>query len=107
MMLYRFARFVIFYLLAFCWHGAVAQNAPDSTKIDTVRNKYLPTGLRIGTDILSLVRTRTQDNFHGWEVNGEIDFSRYFLTIEYGTWGRNLNSDSAAYANTGDYWRAG
>jgi hypothetical protein len=67
----------------------------------------LPTGLRIGTDIISLARTRTQDNFHGWEVNGEIDFSRYSLAIDYGTWGRDLNSDSAAYANTGDYWRAG
>lgn len=108
MMLYHVAlRFLIFFLLILCWNGTLAQNDADSAKVDTVKNKYLPTGLRIGTDIISLVKTRTQDNFHGWEVNGEIDFSRYFLAIDYGTWGRNLHSDSAAYSNTGDYWRAG
>ena len=88
--------------------GAVlAQPATDSVAVDTVRNRFVPTGLRFGTDIVSLVKTRTQDDFHGWEVNGEVDFSRYFLAMDYGTWGRDFHSDSAAYSNSGDYWRVG
>ena len=36
-----------------------------------------------------------------------FNFSRYYVAIEVGRWGRTLNSDSAAYANSGSYWRAG
>jgi hypothetical protein len=86
---------------------AGAQASRDTIKTDSIRNKYLPTGVRIGTDLISIVKTRTQDNFTGWEVNGEIDFSRYYFVLEYGKWGRDLNSDSAAYSNLGRYWRAG
>lgn len=86
-------------------HGQ--DTARDSVKTDTLKNKYLPTGLRVGTDVISLVKTGLQSNYHGWEVNGEVDFDRYFLTVEYGTWGRDLGSDSVRYANEGTYWRAG
>jgi len=84
-----------------------AQNTQDSVATDTLRNKYLPTGIRVGYDLLAFGRTRFQDNFQGWEIQGDADFDRYYLAVEYGSWGRNLNSDSARYANTGNYWRAG
>lgn len=87
--------------------NAAAQKGQDTLKVDTVRNKFLPTGIRIGADIISLVKTRTQNNFEGWEVQGDIDFNRYYVVLEYGTLSRNLRADSASYANTGRYWRAG
>lgn len=83
------------------------QAAKDTVKTDTVRNQYLPTGIRIGTDVISLVKSRSQDNFNGWEVNGEMDLGRYYLSLEYGKWGRNFNADSAIYNNDGRYWRVG
>lgn len=79
----------------------------DTVKTDTIKNKYVPIGVRIGTDVISIVKSRVQDNFNGWEINGEIDFNRYYLALEYGNWGRNLNSDSAAYTNDGKFWRVG
>jgi hypothetical protein len=79
----------------------------DTVKLDTVRNKYVPTGIRVGTDVISLVKSRFQDNYSGWEFSGEIDFSRYYLAVDYGKSGRNLNSDSAAYVNDGRFWRVG
>lgn len=87
--------------------NVAAQTKADTVAVDTVRNKYFPTGIRVGTDLISLVKSRTQNDFHGWEVNGEIDFNRYYLAVEYGTWGRNFYSDSASYVNDGRYWRAG
>ena len=87
--------------------NVLAQNGQDTVKVDTVRNKYFPTGIRVGTDAISLVKSRTQNNFEGWEVQGDIDFNRYYLALEYGTWGRNLYADSAAYSNSGTFWRAG
>jgi hypothetical protein len=76
-------------------------------KLDTVRNKYLPTGIRIGTDVIALIKSSRQDNFKGWEVNADVDFNRYNLALDYGAWGRDFSSDSATYSNDGRYWRAG
>ena len=95
-------------LVLFLSHaGSFAQSKEDTVKTDTVTLKYVPTGIRVGTDIISLIKSRTQDNFHGWVVSGEVDFDRYYLAFDYGSWGRNYRSDSAAYANDGKYWRIG
>lgn len=83
------------------------QSRKDSVVVDTVRNKYMPTGVRAGFDVLAWGKSRFQDDFNGWEFVGDIDFNRYYFVLEYGNWGRTLNSDSAAYANDGKYWRAG
>lgn len=84
-----------------------AQPADTTVQVDTVRNRFLPTGVRFGTDVIALVKSNVQDNFTGWEVNADVDFDRYFLAIDYGSWGRTLSSDSANYQNDGKYWRAG
>ena len=100
---------LIFCLLLMCSasHVLAQQARPDTVKVDTIRHTYVPTGIRIGTDLISLVKSRTQDNYTGWEVNGEIDFGRYYLAIDYGRWGRNLNSDASTYSNDGKFWRVG
>lgn len=97
---------------------AIAQ-PNDSTRvpIDTVKNRFLPTGIRIGTDVIALIKTGTQDNFSGWEVNADVDFKRFYLNVDYGAWGRNFSNfyeDTVAdltyqsvYRNDGRYWRAG
>lgn len=84
-----------------------SQAGPDSVAADTLRNKYLPTGIRGGMDLLALGKTRFQNGFNGWEVQGDVDFGRYYLVLEYGSWGKTLNSDSSDYANDGTYWRVG
>jgi hypothetical protein len=76
-------------------------------KTDTVRNKYLPTGVRFGTDIISLVKSNYIESFKGWEVNADIDFYRYYLSVDYGSWGRTYFPDGGRYANDGTYYRAG
>ena len=85
-----------------------AQSEADSVATDTVRNKFVPTGIRLGFDAVNVAKSRFQDNYNGWEFEGDIDFNRYYLTLEYGHWGRNLVADSTAtYANDGNYWRVG
>lgn len=70
-------------------------------------NKFLPTGIRVGTDLIAIAKSQFQNDFSGWEVNAEMDISRYFLAFDYGSWSRNFSSDSASYRNEGSYWRAG
>jgi hypothetical protein len=79
----------------------------DSVKTDSVRNKYVPTNIRIGTDLIALIRSNMKDDFKGWEVNADLDFYRYHLAVDYGSWGRTYRSDSADYDNDGRYFRIG
>ena len=77
-------------------------------KKDTVFNKSAkPTGIRIGTDILSIIRSPLDDSYSGWEVSTDVDFYRYFLTAEFGQWGRDFVSEDQTYTNDGTYWRIG
>lgn len=84
-----------------------AQSDADTIAIDTVRNKYLPTGVRVGFDAVAYAKSRFQENFNAWEVQGDMDFHRYYLALEYGRSERNLQADSTSYANDGTYWRVG
>ncbi len=78
----------------------------DSVRADSVHS-YVPTGIRIGTDLVSLFKTQYQNDFRGWEVNADVDFYRYYLVLDYGSWGRTFSSDAGHYSNDGTYWRAG
>jgi hypothetical protein len=98
-----------FFVVAALSQTPTRDTASDTTtaKVDTVKNRYLPTGIRIGTDVMALVRSQVRDNFSGWEVNGDVDFSRYYLSVDYGQWQRTLNADSSHYKNDGRYFRVG
>ncbi len=100
-------RLIEIFLLWLLSIEGLSQNR-DSFQADTVkRPSYIPTGIRIGTDVISLFKTQFQSDFSGWEVNGDIDFYRYYLALEYGSWSRSFASDSGDYKNDGTYWRAG
>ncbi len=88
--------------------GAFAQK-PDEQKqnADTVRNKFLPTGIRVGTDVISLIKSNYVKSFTGWEVNADVDFYRYYLTADFGSWGRTYFPAGGAYNNDGRYYRIG
>jgi hypothetical protein len=79
----------------------------DTLSTDTLKNKYLPTGLRIGTDVLSIVQSYAGQKFDGWEVNADVDFYKYYLVIDYGSWARHLTLPTGNYENDGNYIRVG
>jgi hypothetical protein len=87
---------------------ALLAQKSDSLKVEEEEvNKFLPTGIRVGTDLISLVRSRTDDSFSGYEFNAEVDFYRYYLVAEMGRWEREFKTDAEDYANSGNYFRAG
>lgn len=94
-------------LIAVTALSQVATPKTDSLMVDTVKNRFVPTGIRLGTDVISIIKSQRQENFQGWEVNADVDFHRYLLAIDYGTWARTFAGDSANYENDGKYWRAG
>jgi hypothetical protein len=83
--------------------AAIAQKK-DSLR---VRPSYIPTGIRVGTDVISLIRWQADDSFSGYEVNVDVDFYRYYLAAEVGHWERNFLTDEEYYNNGGNYFRVG
>ncbi|MBX2947347.1 MAG: hypothetical protein KF725_16075 [Cyclobacteriaceae bacterium] len=76
-------------------------------KADTVERSYVPTGVRFGVDMISIIRTPIEPKFSGWEAAADIDFDRYYLVLEAGRWSRDLSSENDTYSNRGNFWRAG
>ena len=94
--------FILFPLLATAQKSDTVKH-----KADTVRSKFKPTGIRFGTDLISIGKSQYVKTFTGWEVNADVDIYRYFLALDYGSWGRKYSTDSANYSNTGRYYRVG
>ena len=74
---------------------------------DSLKKSYRPTGVRAGVDLVSLILTPISDNFSGWEGSVDVDFYRYFLVLEAGSWSRDIVTETNIYSNTGNFWRAG
>jgi len=97
--------FFSLFLVIACAASSFGQEKP-ATRADTLKNKYFPTGLRVGFDAISIIRS--QDNaFKGWEVNVDTDFSRYYFTVDYGYWATNQLLGNGNYQNAGNYLRVG
>lgn len=77
---------------------------PDSLK---VRPSYIPTGIRIGTDLIQDIKGYTNYTFDGWEINADIDFHRYYLAFDYGKWAQIATLPNGRYNNDGNYFRVG
>jgi len=98
-------RFLNSILIGILATSTVAGQTNDSTS--TVRPGFLPTGIRVGVDLISLIRSQTDDSFSGYEVYADADFAHYYLAIEAGRWERNFITDEEHYVNGGNYFRVG
>lgn len=97
--------FASIFVLFFVTVSLLAQT--DTAKVK-VRNKFAPTGVRVGTDLISIVRNYSDDTFNGWEVNADVDFSRYYFILDYGSTTRTfVSGDSLNYTSEGNYFRTG
>jgi len=87
--------------------GASGQLRLRDTTKTTHRNRFMPTGMRVGVDAVSIIKDRRQENFSGWEASADVETHRYLVAADYGKWGRIFSTDSVSYRNDGTYWRAG
>jgi hypothetical protein len=99
--MFRYWINILFLLTPFC--ASAQQDTVQAKRWD----RFAPTGVRVGTDVLALAISRWDNRFTGAEHTIDIDFSRYHLVLEAGNWGRTRTGDSILYTNDGRYWRAG
>jgi hypothetical protein len=74
---------------------------------DTTARRFIPTGVRFGPDLYSILNSYYNEKFTGWEVAADIDFYRYYLVAEYGAWASDILLDNGVYNNDGNYFRVG
>lgn len=87
--------------------GQVKQKADSLIAELDSSTMYIPTGIRIGTDVISMVKTFSKDNYTELNFYADIDFHKYLFNVEYGRVERSLFNDSAAYHVKGSYFKFG
>jgi hypothetical protein len=89
-------------------HLSSAQDKPEQTlPVDSTSSKYIPTGVRIGYDLMTLGKSQFGNRMNGWEIAVDADFHRYFLVVEYGRWAVTDPLSNGTYSNDGGYYRIG
>ncbi len=75
---------------------------------DSVKGKFIPTGVRFGTEAINIVRTFTEEDVTEFTFTADIDFHRYFLNVEWGRLDRTRQNDMGhQYEISGSYFRIG
>lgn len=94
---------------------SVAGYGQSNLQPDTTKGKFIPTGIRIGFDLISSgeavidkgLQVFTQGEYNELQFAADIDFYRYFLNVEYGIYDRQWTRDDGYYINKGSHFKIG
>lgn len=91
----------------FCCIFVNAQEEKETQIVDSIQyiQKY---GLRVGTDIGKLIRTATDDDYSGFEINGDFRLTKkLFVAAEIGVEEKTTTTDFLSSTGSGSYIKAG
>lgn len=95
-------------ILLVCSSTVFSQNEKQNeTEADTLvyKQKY---GLRVGADISKLVRSFIDDDYQGFEINGDYRLTqRLYIAGELGNEERTLSNEALNVTSKGSYFKAG
>ncbi len=67
----------------------------------------LPSAVRIGTEVIMIGESAVKNGKQKFEIIGDIDVYKYFVTAEYGWSKRQIVTEEFDYRNSGSYARIG
>lgn len=87
----------------------VAQDSPYSVPTDSTNKgkKFIPTGIRLGADILGPVLYAFDNKLLSYEFTAEIDISNFYLIYETGHVDFAEKNDNVDYMVNGNFTRIG
>ncbi|ARV08759.1 hypothetical protein BTO05_03570 [Winogradskyella sp. PC-19] len=94
-------------ILLLCSSTVFAQEEEQETTSDTIvyKQKY---GLRLGADISKLARSFFDDDYQGFEINGDYRLTqRLYIAGELGNEERTLSNEALNVTSKGSYFKAG
>ena len=93
--------------MTLCIQIGHAQNTLSVT-IDSAKGKFIPTGVRVGVETINIIRTFNDSDLTEYTFLADIDFHRYFLSLEYGRLDRTRQDQfGSVYNINGSYFRVG
>ncbi len=108
---------LFFSLISFSMFG---QRTGSNAEIDSAEQKiveperpkvpksfYIPTGVRIGTDLVALGVNVFGNNRQRYEFQADVDFHRIYLVGSYGINQYQISGEGFEYSNDGNYFRIG
>lgn len=99
---------LLFFISSLC--ALYSLQAQDSlqTNIDTLAMTKQTYGLRLGGDVSKLLRTALEDGYSGFEIMGDLRFSkRFFAAVEIGFEDRDWDKDNLKANINGSYAKLG
>ncbi|MEO0555727.1 MAG: DUF6048 family protein [Bacteroidota bacterium] len=75
---------------------------------DSVKGKYIPTGIRIGAELINIGRSASNTDLSEYTFTADIDFNRFIFNVEFGTYDRSFDDRAGSlYSVSGTYFRIG
>ena len=71
------------------------------------QNVWVPTGLRVGADILGPTLSAFNDSRSFWEFNADVDLKNFFFVTEFGFAKANEEGGTSSYSSEGSFFRVG
>jgi hypothetical protein len=71
------------------------------------KERYIPSGIRLGADLPSLANQAFSQNLKPVEFTADIDFGSFFLVADYGNVVFTQNELLHSYQSSGSYFRTG
>lgn len=93
------------FLFLFCLH--IGAQETETKALDSIKysQEY---GLRVGTDLSKLIRTVTDDDYSGFEINGDFRLTKkLYIAGELGTEKKTTNTDFLSATANGSYIKVG
>ncbi len=85
----------------------VQGKAVEAPKPKVPASFYIPTGLRVGTDLVALGITAFGGDRQRYEFEADVDFHNFYLAGSYGIASYELVEPTFNYANEGSFFRIG
>lgn len=86
-----------------CW----AQEDSTIVVVSDTTVSYRPTGLRLGADLVGPAKIFFSNQLKEWEISADIDFNKYYLSIDYGQARQTLEGSDFIETNKGSFFRIG
>jgi len=99
---------LLFFISMFFMSFLIMAQENDKKAADTVSYKGEKYGLRLGADLSKLARTVFEEGFSGFELNGDLRFSkRFYLAAEIGNETRDFNEENLKVSVKGSFLKIG
>lgn len=86
---------------------SVEQEIVEPQRPKVPKSFYIPTGIRIGTDLVAYGVNLFGNDRNRYEFQADIDFHRIYLVGSYGISQYQISGDEFEYSNDGNYFRIG